>query len=79
MPDATPARLFGDEEILQVAVISDRPTGTVKEVVDDANEVSLRVSAKHEHWFGWVMQPRPSHVARLFQQRGFVEFKAALP
>src|SRR5262245_26760762 len=53
--DTKITRIRSDEQILQVAVITDCPARAVKQIVHDAGKLAVDVSAEQKHRLGRVM------------------------
>src|SRR5215475_5130450 len=73
------ARALGHEQILQIAVVADRPAGAVIDVVHDAEKLAVDVAAEQPHRLVRIVQPRPGRVVGLLRRRGPVEVEIALP
>src|SRR5215831_12841618 len=53
------ARALSHEQILQIAVVADRPAGAVIDVVHDAEKLAVDVAAEQPHRLVRIVQPRP--------------------
>src|SRR5579863_6223966 len=73
------ARALGHEQILQIAVVADRPAGAVIDVVHDAEKLAVDGAAKQPHRLLRIVQPRPGRVVGLLRHRHPVEIEVALP
>src|SRR5499427_5450160 len=78
-PESEMARAFGDEQVLQVAIVSDRPARAMEEVVHDAAEPPADIGAEHVHRFSRIVQARPGHGRGLVGDHDLVEGLVALP
>src|SRR5215475_13482373 len=73
------ARALGHEQVLQIAVVADRPAGAVIDVMHDAEKLAIDVAAEQPHRLVWIVQPRPGRVVGLLRRRDPVEIEIALP
>src|SRR5262249_8978140 len=73
------ARALGHEQILQIAVVADRPAGAVIDVVHDAEKLAVDVAAEQPHRLLRIGQPPPGRVVGLLRRRDPVEIEIALP
>src|ERR1700704_666562 len=73
------ARAFGDEQILEIAVIAGRPARTVEEVVHDAAEALAQIGTEHLHRLRRIVQAAPGHGRGLIGDHDLVERLVALP
>src|SRR5215831_10077925 len=73
------ARALSHEQILQIAVVADRPAGAVIDVVHDAEKLAVDVAAEQPHRLVRIVQPRPGRVVGLLRRRDPVEIEIALP
>src|SRR5262245_57895815 len=72
-------RVFGDEQVLQVAVVADRPARAVEKVVRYAAKSSVHEGAEPLHRLRRIVQARPRHVRGLVGDHDPVEDLVALP
>src|SRR5262249_30178445 len=73
------AGALGHEQILQIAVVANRPAGAVIDVVHDAEKLVVDVAAEQPHGLVRIVQPRPGHVVGLLRRRDPVEIEITLP
>src|SRR5262249_38607810 len=78
-PESQMARVFGDEQVLQVAVVANRPARAVEEVVPDAAKAPAYIGAEHGHRFRRIVQARPGYRRGLVGDHDLVEGLVALP
>src|SRR5262249_59547455 len=73
------ARALGHEQILQIAVVADRPAGAVIDVVHDAEKLAVDVAAEQPHRLVPIVQPRPGRVVGLLRRPDPAESEISPP
>src|SRR5215470_2820345 len=73
------ARLLGDEQVLEIAIVADGPARAMKEVVHDAAQLAIHIGAEHAHRLRRIVQARPGHGRGLVRNDDLVERLIALP
>src|SRR5262245_38750450 len=72
-------RLLVDEQILEIAVVGDRPARAVEQVVRNSTQLAAQICAEDPHWFCRVVQACPDHVRGLGRNHHPVENLIAPP
>src|SRR5882724_5587318 len=74
-----PAGAFRDKQILQITVIARGPARSVEEILDDAGQLAVDISAEQEHRLIRIMKSLPGNIAGAGRERGLVEGDIAVP
>src|SRR5262249_23867456 len=77
--EAELARMLGNKQVLQIAIVARGPARAMEEIVRDAGKLAIDVRAKQMHRFVRVVEPRPGHVVGLRRHRRLVELDIAGP
>ena len=78
-PGAATAPVLGDEEVLQIDIVADRPARAMADVVDEPDGEAVVPRERAAHRLGGIEQPRPGHHARRLRDVGLVEGLIAAP